>query len=153
MAESRTFTATLEPRPRGGVLVRVPFDPATPWRERDRWYVEGTIGHQPMRGTVELVDGRPVLALGPAWCRDPRVAAGTRHTVVLRPEGPQLETVPGELAERLRADEDARRAFESLATFYRKAFVKPIAEAARPETRVRRAGAVIAALRAHRREA
>ena len=149
---TRTFRATLEPRPRGGVIVTVPFDPAAAWRPRDRYYVAGTIGGRPMRGTVEVDGERAAIALGPSWCRDPAVAAGTTHDVVLALEGPQLDTVPQELADRLRADEPARRSFESLATFYRKGFVEPMERAVKPETRARRAEAIMAALHEGRRE-
>jgi len=149
---ARTFRATLEPRPRGGIVVTVPFDPAAAWRPRDHYYVAGTIGGMPMRGTVEVADDRATIALGPTWCRDRAVAAGTTHDVVLAPEGPQLETVPAELGERLRADDEARRRFESLATFYRKGFVEPMERAVKPETRVRRAEAIMAALQEGRRE-
>lgn len=148
----RRFRATLEPRPRGGVVVALPFDPAEAWRARDRWYVAGTIGGQPMRGVVTMDDGRATIALGPAWCRDPRVAAGSTHDVALHPEGPQLETVPPELGSRLASDEVARYAFESLATFYRKGFVRPIETATKAETRTRRAEAVMTALHAGERE-
>ena len=130
----------------------LPFDPAAAWRPRDRYYVAGTIGGMPMRGTVEVDADRATIALGPSWCRHPAVAAGTTHEVVLAPEGPQLDTVPVELADRLRADEPARRSFESLATFYRKGFVEPMERAVKPETRVRRAEAVMAALHERRRE-
>jgi hypothetical protein len=152
MVETQRFRATLEPRRGGGISVTIPFDPAQVWRPRDRYYVAGTIGGRSMRGAIEIVDGRALLRLGPAWCRDPEVAGGTAHEIVLTPEGPQLETIPLELAERLRADEPARRAFESLATFNRNDFVRPIADAVKPETRVRRADGVVAALHAGRRE-
>jgi hypothetical protein len=133
-------------------MVRIPFEPATVWRDRDRWYVHGTIGGFRVRGVIETVDGAAEMALGPSWCRDPSVAAGRTVEVVLEPEGPQLESVPEELASALRADPAARRAFESLATFYRKGFADPISGAKQAATRERRAAQVIEALRAGRRE-
>jgi hypothetical protein len=152
MLPLRTFTTTLVPRPRGGVIVRVPFDPAEVWRDRDRWYVHGTIGGFGVRGSIDVVDGEPCLVLGPSWCRDPSVAGGRTVAVVLEPEGPQLETVPSQLRAALEASPEARRAFESLATFYRKGFADPIAAAKQPATRERRAAQVIDALLAGRRE-
>ena len=53
----------------------------------------------------------------------------------------------------LAADPDARAFFESLATFYRKGFLRPIEQAKRPETRERHIAAMMDALRAGRREA
>jgi hypothetical protein len=148
---TQTFTTTLEPRPRGGIVVALPFDPAEAWGVRDRYHVAGTIGGHSVRGEVEAVDGRPVMTLGPSWCRDPRVGGGTIAEVILGPEGPQVDDVPAELAERLRAAPAARRAFEALPTFYRNGFVRPIVEAKRAETRERRSDATIEALLAGRR--
>ena len=92
------------------------------------------------------------MTLGPVWCRDPSVGGGRTVEVVLQPEGPQLETVPLELAVALRADDEARRTFESLATSYRNGFVRPITDAKEAATRERRAAGVIDALRAGRRQ-
>jgi hypothetical protein len=132
--------------------VRVPFDPSEVWRDRDRWYVRGTIGGFGVRGSIEALDGEPSLVLGPSWCRDPSVAGGRTAEVVLEPEGPQLETVPSELRQALEASPEARRAFESLATFYRKGFADPIAAAKQASTRERRSAQVVEALLAGRRE-
>jgi hypothetical protein len=146
-----TFTATALPRRRGGITIELPFDPADAWGERDRYYVAGTIARYPMRAVVVPGDP-PHMDLGPAWCRDPRVGAGAVLEVSLSPEGPQVDTVSEELAEALRADPAARRAFESLATHYRKGFVRWVDGAKRSDTREKRVAATIAALRAGRRE-
>jgi hypothetical protein len=148
---AQSFIATLEPRARGGTTVAVAFDPDAAWGPKDRHYVAGTIGGQPMRGTIEPTDGRWEIHLGPAWCRDPSVASGATVEVVLQPEGPQVDDLPAELRDALRADPVARRRFESLATFYRKGFADPIVAAKQPATRERRAGQVMEALRAGRR--
>ena len=123
MARTATFTATAEARPRGGIAIRLPLDPAEIWGERDRYYVTGTIERYTMRGVVASRDGEPYLELGPAWCRDPRVGPGASLRVNLTPEGPQIWTVASDFAEALTAEPNARRFFESLATFYRKAWV------------------------------
>ena len=123
MPRTMTFTATAQARPRGGIAIALPFDPADPWGERDRYYLAGTIGHYPMRATVTPDDGESMLSLGPAWCRDPRVGPGASLRVSLHPEGPQLDTISPDFAAALRAEPEARRFFESLATFYRKGFV------------------------------
>ena len=88
-----------------------------------------------MRATVTPSDGEHMLTLGPSWCRDPRVGAGASVRVSLQPEGPQLDTIAADLADALQAEPRARRFFESLATFYRKAFVTWVDGAKRPETR------------------
>jgi len=151
-AEVLAFTASAEARPRGGIAIRIPIDPATLWGERDRYYVTGTIEQYGMRGVVESVDGQPYVQLGPSWCRDPRVGPGTTLRVNLRPEGPQLDTIGPDLAEALRSNPAARRAFENQATFYRKAWVTWVEGAKRPETRATRVAETVAALNAGRRE-
>ena len=106
-----------------------------------------------MRATVTPTKGAsPTLTLGPAWCRDPRVGPGASLRVSLHPEGPQLDTIATDLADALRAEPKARRTFESLATFYRKAFVDWINGARRPETRAKRVAETVEALNAGRRE-
>ena len=112
----------------------------------------GTVGGRGIRGSLSILDGRTALEVGPAWCRDPSVAPGRTVEVSLWPEGPQFDDLPIELADALAADPEARRAFESLATFYRNGFVEPIATAKQAATRERRAGQVVEALRAGRRE-
>lgn len=57
-----------------------------------------------------------------------------------------------DVAEALNANPDARRFFESLATFYRKGFIRWIEGAKRPETRARRIADTIAALKAGKRQ-
>jgi bacteriocin resistance YdeI/OmpD-like protein/uncharacterized protein DUF1905 len=147
----RTFETTIEPRPGGGVTIPIPFQPDEAWGARDRHHVAGTVEGRTVRGPISFIGDRPVLQMGPAWCRDRAVAAGARVTVVLAPEGPQLDTLPAELAAALSTDPTARRFFESLPTFYRNGFVRPIAQAKRAETRARRAAEALKALSAGRR--
>ena len=149
---AQTFHALIEPRSRGGVAIRIPFDPAAEWGDRDRFYIAGTIEGRGVRGVLTDVDGVPYLLLGPTWCRDPEVAAGNEATVVLAPEGPQMDTVSSDIADALDAEPKARRLFESLATFYRKGFVDWIEDAKKPETRASRITEAVAALKDGRRE-
>ena len=147
-----SFTTTAEARPRGGIAIRIPTDPAALWGDRDRYYVTGSIERYHMRGVIEAVDGEPYLLLGPSWCRDPRVGPGASLRVNLEPEGPQVDTLSQDLADALRAEPAARRTFDNLATFYRKGFVDWVEAARRPETRSKRIAETVAALRAGRRE-
>ena len=96
------------------------------------------------------IDGGHAIHVGPSWCQHPSVAPGRVVEVILEPEGPQFDDLPEELTTALQADPDARRRFESLATFYRKGFVDPIASAKGADTRARRAAQVVEALRAGR---
>ncbi|HEY6608172.1 MAG TPA: YdeI/OmpD-associated family protein [Candidatus Limnocylindria bacterium] len=147
-----TFMAVAAARPRGGISIALPVQPAEVWGDRDRYYLAGTIGHHAMRGVVVPGDGDPTLELGPTWCRDRRVGPGATVQVSLRPEGPQLDEMAVDFADAIRADPGARRFFESLATFYRKGFVRWVDGAKRPETRARRIEDTVAALKAGRQE-
>ena len=143
-----TFTATAQARPGGGIAIALPFDPAEAWGDRDRYYLAGTIEQHPMRATVTPAGDESMLTLGPAWCRDRRVAADASVQVSLHPEGPQLDTISPDFADALRAEPQARRFFESLATFYRKGFVTWVEGAKKPETRVPRIAEVVDDLKA-----
>jgi len=153
MNDAMEFTAVAETRKGHGIAISLPFDPASTWGDRDRYYLAGTIEQYRMRGVVEAADsGQATLELGPSWCRDPRVGPGSTLRVSLWPEGPQIESVADDLADALRSDAGARRFFESLATFYRNGFVTWVESAKRPETRAKRIAATLAALQAGRRE-
>jgi uncharacterized protein YdeI (YjbR/CyaY-like superfamily) len=105
-----------------------------------------------VRGRLTERDGAHYLELGPAWCRDNRLAGQTDVEVALAPEGPQVASMAADLRAALNAEPEARRFFESLATFYRKGFLRWIDGAKRPETRARRIADTVAALRAGKRE-
>ena len=130
----------------------MPFDPSAEWGHKDRHDVTGTIEGRTVRGKLTLVNGEPYLLLGPAWCRDPRVGPGTHVTVSLAPEGPQVVSLSHDLRDALEREPEARRFFESLATFYRKGYVGWVEEAKRPETRSKRIEETVAALRAGKRQ-
>ena len=71
---------------------------------------------------------------------------------MLEPEGPQVETMADDIRAALIDEPEARRFFESLATFYRKGYVDWIEGAKRPDTRARRIAEAIDALNAGQRE-
>jgi uncharacterized protein YdeI (YjbR/CyaY-like superfamily) len=72
--------------------------------------------------------------------------------IELVPEGPQYAAMAPDLVAAFDAERAARRFFESLPTFYRKNFMRPIDQAKRPETRGRKIADMMSALRAGRRE-
>ena len=154
MTRTMTFTATAQARPRGGIAIALPFDPAEAWGDRDRYYLAGTIEQLP---DARDGDARWRRADADAWARHgaaiPESAAGASLQVSLHPEGPQLDTISPDFADALRAEPEARRLFESLATFYRNAFVTWVEGAKRPETRARRIAETVDDLKAGRRGA
>ncbi len=148
----RRFQASVQGRSRGGIAILVPFDPNEAWGAKDRHYVAGSIAGIRVRGALASRDGGAWLELGPSWCRYPVVGPGDEAAVVLAPEGPQVDDLAPDVQAAFVADPTARRTFESLATFYRKAFVRSIEDAKRPETRARRIAETIEALHSGRRE-
>src|SRR5919201_6519603 len=108
----KEFTATVEARPRGGIAIKLPFDPSTEWGDKERHDVTGTVDGRNVRGKLVVRDGVHRLELGPAWCRGSSLAAGAQVTVSLRPEGPQVTAMAADLAAALEAEPEARRCFE-----------------------------------------
>lgn len=149
--KAQQFVAQVEARPRGGVAIRLPFDPSTVWGDKERHYVKGSIERRTLRGTLTANEsGVYYLQLGPAWCRDRPLTPGEAVTVELEPEGPQLDSMTPDIAAALRAEPAARRVFESLATFYRNGYVDWVEGANRPKTRMRRIQEAVNALKAGR---
>jgi Bacteriocin-protection, YdeI or OmpD-Associated/Domain of unknown function (DUF1905) len=147
-----TFTAVVESRPGGGIAIKLPFDPSSEWGAKQRHDVTGSVSGHKVRGRLRSIDGEHYLELGPAWCRDSSVSAGARVSVSLGPEGPQVGSLAPDVVAAFEAEPEARHFFESLATFYRKNFVRWIEEAKRPETRAKRVAETVAALKAGKRE-
>jgi len=138
MAQQR-FTATVGTGERGQVFVPVPFDPDREWGVKPRHHVTGTVGGLGFRGVVETIGGRRVLVLGAAWRRDHGVAAGDRVEVVLAPEGPQRDELAEDIVAALAANPAAAAFFDSLAQFYRRAYLRWVdGTKRRPELRAAR---------------
>jgi hypothetical protein len=139
MVSERRFSAVVEAGARGSAYVKLPFDPAAEWGERDRYHVSGSIGWSRIRGPLAELDGAFVLTLGAAWLRDCPVKPGMTVEVALTPEGAQLADLDEDVSAALAASADAARFFESLAQFYRKAYLKWLDGAKRrPEVRRQR---------------
>jgi hypothetical protein len=112
----------------------LPFDPAEVWGRRDRYHVTGTIDGNPVRGPLSSVAGGWVLPVGALWCQDPRFTEPTEVAAELRFEGPQRDHLADDVAEALAAHPDAAAFWDSLATFYRKGYLRWIdATKRRPE--------------------
>ena len=132
--------------------IEVPFDPNEVWGVKERHHITGTIDDHTIRGCLDTYQKRYVLQLGPAWLRDSELDEQAEVEVVLAPEGPQLDTLSPDVTDALRSDPQALAFFESLATFYRKGYVRWIEEAKRPETRSKRIAEMMDLLRAGRKQ-
>ena len=132
-------------------VIELPFNPHTVWGEKQRHDVNGTINNRSFRGPVRSDAGYFYLVLGPAWCRDLGITAGSAVEVVLDAEGPQVDLLAEDIASGLRNQPNARRFFESLPTFYRKNYIRWIESAKREETRQARIRAMLELLSAGKR--
>lgn len=124
LVESQRFTVTVADGGRGRLLIVVPFDPNRTWSVKPRHHVTGTVNGMGVRGVLELRSEGYAFTLGPAWVRDCRVDVGDTVPVVLEPEGPQRDDLAADVAEALAANPRAGAFFDSLAQFYRRAYVR-----------------------------
>lgn len=155
MAPDRTrrFTATVTVDEQGRTHVPVPFDPDDVWGAKPRHHISGTLDGHGLRGVIESVGSGHVVVLGPAWCRTSRLATGDQVIVVLAPEGPQRGDLAVDIAAALDASPEAGAFFDSLAQFYRNAYLRWIdATKRRPELRPVRIAEVVRLLREGKKE-
>lgn len=131
------------------MLVPLPFAPDELWGAKRAHRVHGTLNGMGIRAVIEpLGDGYGIL-LGPAWRRDCGIAPGDKVSVVLAPEGPQRDDLAPDVAAALEAEPDAAAFFDSLAQFYRRAYLRWIdATKRRPAVRAPRIAEMIELLKA-----
>jgi bacteriocin resistance YdeI/OmpD-like protein/uncharacterized protein DUF1905 len=144
MTRVQRFTARVGAGPRGRGVIAVPFDPDEEWGAKSQHPVGGTIDGRQVRGTVAPADRGWVFTLGSMWMRDAGVAAGTDVTVKLSPEGPQRGDLAEDIAAALAANPAAAAFWDTLAQFYRKAYLRWInATTRRPDLRAVRIAEVV----------
>jgi hypothetical protein len=152
MSKTREFTAILQSGSSNSGYVELPFHPAEAWGPRNRYHLAGKIGWFGIRGALDEQDGAFVLPIGAAWLRDCPLRPGMEVHVVLSPEGVQLDELAPDIAAAFAAEPDAARFFESLAQFYRNAYLKWLdGTRRRPELRRERLGEFIELLKAGRK--
>jgi hypothetical protein len=123
----------------GGVAIPLDFDPAAVWGPRDRYHVTGTIDGERFRTALAERGGAWRIALGPRSGAASRLSDGDWVEVTIELEGPQPDELAPDIVTALNARPRARAAFESLATFYRKGWLRWIdATRRRPEVRAQR---------------
>jgi hypothetical protein len=149
----RQFRVAVSVDRRGRVTVPVPFDPDEAWGSKPRHHVTGGIGGCSMRGVVESGPDGHVIVLGPAWARTAHLADGAAVDVAIRPEGPQRDDLAPDIAAALDASPEAGTFFDSLAQFYRSAYLRWIdATKRRPDQRPVRIAEVVRLLEDHKRQ-
>ena len=144
MTRVQRFTARVDLGPRGRGIIGVPFDPDEAWGAKSRHPVGGSVDGRKVRGTVTSADGGWVFTLPSMWMCDADVSAGTDVTVELHPEGPQRGDLAEDIATALAANPAAAAFWDTLAQFYRKAYLRWInATTRRPDLRAVRIAEVV----------
>ncbi|MCM0673409.1 YdeI/OmpD-associated family protein [Micromonospora phytophila] len=106
-----------------------------------------------VRAVVEPAGDGFGFTLGPAWLRRCGLAAGDIASMTIEPEGPQRNDLAGDVAAALEAHPQAGAFFDSLAQFYRRAYLRWIDTTKRqPEQRPRRIAEMIQLLEAGHKE-
>lgn len=147
--DRQLFIATVQADPDGRAYVELPFDPAAAWGTKERHHVTGRINGFKWRGPLAFERGAWRLPLGPAWRRDEGIAPGDEVTVELAAVGPQRDSLPPDLAAALEEEPEAGAFFDSLATFYRKGYLRWLEGAARrPAVREQRVKELVGLLKA-----
>lgn len=148
---SQQFEAQVTADAAGRAVVAVPFDPDEAWGAKAFHLVGGKIEPESgaecgryLRGRITLDGGRWVFTLNPMWMQATGVTIGDAVTVELAPEGPQRADLADDIASALAANPAAAAFFDTLAQFYRKAYLRWIdATTRRPDLRAARIGEVV----------
>jgi Bacteriocin-protection, YdeI or OmpD-Associated/Domain of unknown function (DUF1905) len=140
----RRFGARVATGPGGRGVIAVPFDPDREWGAKAEHPVTGTVDGQRVRGRIAPDGGGWAFTLTPMWMRDAGVAADGKVIVELAPEGPQRGDLADDISAALEANPAAAAFFDTLAQFYRKAYLRWIdATTRRPELRAARIAEVV----------
>lgn len=111
--------------------------------------VRGVLAGAPFRANASRSGGVLRIAVTKALQEEAGVSLGDLVEVCLEPDPePRPVEVPDELREVLEADPELADAFEALPPSHRRAWAAHVAEAKRPDTRVRRAERAVEGIRA-----
>jgi antitoxin component of MazEF toxin-antitoxin module len=137
--DARRFNSVIALTDRGRPVVAVPFDPDELWGSKALHHVSGTLDDRRFRARIERYGDGWAFTLPPTWTRDAGIEVGDDVTIELSPEGPQRRDLADDVAAALDANPQAAAFFDTLAQFYRKAYLRWIdATSRRPEIRAAR---------------
>jgi Bacteriocin-protection, YdeI or OmpD-Associated/Domain of unknown function (DUF1905) len=141
---SQRFRAVIAAGPRDSAVISIPFDPDKAWGVKADHPVIGTIGGCRTRTRLVPADGGWILTLPPKRLGDMGIAIGEDVSIELAPEGPQRGDLADDIAAALAASPAAAAFFDTLAQFYRKAYLRWIdATTRRPDLRAARIAEVV----------
>ena|SRR5436853_285817 len=138
------FRAVVAMSDKKRVFIPLPFDPDEAWGPKRQHRVGGTVNGMRVRAVIETFGEVQGIVLGAAWRRDCGTAPGDEVAVELEPEGPQRGDLAPDIAAALKAEPAAGEFFDSLAQFYRRAYLRWIdATTRRPDVRADRIAEVV----------
>jgi hypothetical protein len=133
------FHAVIAAGPEDSAVITMPFDPDEAWGAKANHPVGGTINSCRIRARLLPAEGGWVLTLAPSRLRGIGAAVGDDVIIELAPEGPQRSDLADDIAAALEATPAAGAFFDTLAQFYRKAYLRWIdATTRRPDLRAAR---------------
>ena len=136
---SRRFRVRIAEGACGHGVIAIPFDPDEAWGVKAVHHVNGTVNHCRVRVTIAPGDRGWAFTMNLARMDGMGVAVGSEVAVELSPEGPQRADLADDLAAALAASPAAGAFFDTLAQFYRKAYLRYIdATTRRPDVRAAR---------------
>lgn len=146
---SQRFRGVIAAGPLGSAVIMVPFDPDEAWGAKADHPVSGAVGDCRIRTRLVLSGRGWVLPLAPKRLISMGMTVGDEVSVELAPEGPQRGDLAGDIADALAADPAAGAFFDTLAQFYRKAYLRWIdSTTRRPDLRAARIAEVVGLLAA-----
>jgi len=132
---------------RGHAVITVPFDPDEAWGAKAVHHVNGTVNGRRVRVTLAPGDTGWAFTLNPERIARTGIVIGADAIVELAPEGPQRPDLADDLSAALAANPAAGAFFDTLAQFYRKAYLRYIdATTRRPDLRAARIAEVVTLL-------
>jgi hypothetical protein len=157
---AQRFGAHVTSDTQGRAVIAMPFDPDQIWGAKAFHPVGGTIEpmaatacNRHLRGRITPDGSQWVFTLNPTWMQATGVTIGDEVIVELEPEGPQRADLADDVASALEANPAAAAFFDTLAQFYRKAYLRWIdATTRRPDVRAARIAEVVELLGASIKE-
>jgi len=141
---AKRFIVRVAADPRGHAVITVPFDPDEAWGAKALHHVNGTVNACRVRVTLAPGDSGWAFTLNPARMRATGIAVGSEAILELAPEGPQRGDLADDFSAALAATPAAGAFFDTLAQFYRKAYLRYIdATTRRPDLRAARIAEVV----------
>jgi hypothetical protein len=132
---------------RGHGVIAIPFDPNAEWGVKAAHHVTGTVNGRRVRVTIAPGDSGWAFTLNPGRMQGLGIAVGSDVRVELAPEGPQRADLAEDISAALAANPAAGAFFDTLAQFYRKAYLRYIeATTRRPDVRAARIAEVVGLL-------